>query len=317
MSGIFEYVKSIIFAKTHNKKWLRLLIAIGIVVIVVMLFKKMNRSAQAEGFDQAGNFVLKKNAEVYDDFYAHMYSDIMDCENRAEFEMETIVDMTQPSKETSVILDVGSGTGHLVEIFRKKGYRIYGVDKSPAMVDAQSIQFPKCETKCGDVVNPMEFEHNTFTHILCMGMTIYNFENKSVFFRNCYHWLMSNGYLLLHLVDPDKYDSTVLAAKPPGVDNPQKYMDTSHRVTNSTIDIGSVNYKSEYDFSSEKVTMKETFTDIATGKIRQNEQTLFMENREKILTIAKLCGFIIHAQVNMTKYNGDSHQFIYLLEKIM
>lgn len=148
-----------------------------------------------------------------------------------------------------------------------------------------------------------------------MGMTVYNFENKSGFFKNCYHWLMSNGYIILHLVDPDKYDSTVLAAKPPGIENPQKY--TAHRITDSNIDIGSINYKSEYDFSSEKVAMKETFTDAATGKIRQNEQTLFMEKREKILTIAKMCGFIIHAQVNMTDYNKDPHQFVYVLEKIM
>jgi len=317
MSGIFEYITSVVFAKTPNKKWLRLLIAIGIIVIIVMLFRKMNSVEKTEGFDQAGNFVLKQNADVYDDFYARMYDDIMDCENRAEFEMETVVDITQPSKSNSVILDIGSGTGNLVEIFRKKGYRIYGVDKSPAMIDAQTSQFPKCETKCGDVVNPMEFEHNTFTHILCMGMTIYDFENKSIFFKNCYHWLMSNGYLILHLVDPDKYDSTPIAAKPTGIETPQKYMSGDVRITNSNIDIENVNYKSEYDFSSEKVEMKETFTDIATGKIRQNQQTLYMEKREKILTIAKMCGFIIHAQMNMNEYNGDSHQFIYVLEKIM
>ena len=309
MSGIFEYVTSIIFAKTPNKKWLRLLIAIGIVVILVMLFRKMNPSIQTEGFDQSGYFALKQNDEVYDDFYARMYSDIMDCENRAEFEMKSVIDMTQPSKSNSVILDVGSGTGNLVEIFRKKGYRIYGIDKSQAMVDAQSAQFPKSETKCGNAVNPMEFEHNTFTHILCMGMTIYNFENKSLFFRNCYHWLMSNGYLILHLVDPDKYDSTVVAAKPHGVENPQKYMDSTHRITDSNVDIGNINYKSEYDFSSEKVALKETFTD--------TEQTLFMESRDKILMIAKMSGFIVHGQVTMKRYNGDAHQYIYVLEKIM
>ena len=317
MSGIFEYVKSIIFAKTPNKKWLRLLIAIGIVAVLVMLFRKTPSSEKIEGFDQAGYFTLKQNNEVYDDFYARMYSDIMDCENRAEFEMKSVIDMTQPSKSNSVILDVGSGTGNLVEIFRKKGYRIYGIDKSQAMVDAQSSQFPKCETKCGDVANPMEFEHNTFTHILCMGMTIYNFENKSIFFRNCYHWLMSNGYLILHLVDPDKYDSTVLVAKPHGIENPQKYMDSGDRITDSNIDIANINYKSEYDFSSEKAIMKETFTDTVTGKIRQNEQTLFMESRDKILMIAKMSGFIVHAQINMTRYNRDPHQYIYVLEKIM
>jgi SAM-dependent methyltransferase len=308
-------LRSIVFAKTPNKKWLRLLIAIGIIATMAILSKKMQTSS--EGFEQSGNFILKSNGEIYDGFYSKMYANIMDCENRGEFEMKTILDMTQLSKKNSVILDIGSGTGHLVEIFRKKGYRIYGVDKSPAMIDAQSSQFPKCETKCGDVVNPMEFEHNTFTHILCMGMTIYDFENKSIFFKNCYHWLMSNGYLILHLVDPDKYDSTPIAAKPTGIETPQKYMSGDVRITNSNIDIENVNYKSEYDFSSEKVEMKETFTDIATGKIRQNQQTLYMEKREKILTIAKMCGFIIHAQMNMNEYNGDSHQFIYVLEKIM
>ena len=315
MSGIFEYVISIIFAKTPNKKWLRVLIAIGIVAIVVMLFRKNTPSEKTEGFDQAGYFALKQNDEVYDDFYARMYSDIMDCENRAEFEMTTVVDITQPSKSNSVILDVGSGTGNLVEIFREKGYRIYGIDKSQSMVDAQLSQFPKSETRCGNVANPMEFEHNTFTHILCMGMTIYNFENKSVFFRNCYHWLMSNGYVILHLVDREQYDPTITAAKPYGIDTPQKYTDT--RITDSNVDIGNINYKSEYDFSSEKVAMKETFTDTASGKIRQNEQTLFMESRDKILMIAKMSGFIVHGQVNMKRYNGDPHQYIYVLEKIM
>jgi ubiquinone/menaquinone biosynthesis C-methylase UbiE len=315
MSGIFEYVKSIVLAKTPNKKWLRLLIAIGIVAVIVMLFRKTPSSEKTEGFEQAGYFALKQNDEVYDDFYARMYSDIMDCENRAEFEMTTVIDMTQPTKSNSVILDVGSGTGNLVEIFRKKGYRIYGIDKSQSMVDAQLSQFPKSETKCGNVVNPMEFEHNTFTHICCMGMTMYNFENKSMFFRNCYHWLMSNGYLILHLVDREQYDPTIIAAKPYGIDTPQKYTDA--RITDSNVDIGNVNYKSEYDFSSEKVAMKETFTDVATGKIRQNEQTLFMESRDKILMIAKMSGFIVHGQVNMTRYNGDSHQYIYVLEKIM
>jgi ubiquinone/menaquinone biosynthesis C-methylase UbiE len=315
MSGIFEYVKSIIFAKTPNKKWLRLLIAIGIVAVLVILFRKTTPSEKTEGFDQTGYFALKQNDEVYDDFYARMYSNIMDCENRADFEMKTVIDMTQPSKSNSVILDVGSGTGDLVEIFRRKGYRIYGIDKSQSMVDAQLSQFPKSETKCGNAVNPMEFEHNTFTHILCMGFTIYNFENKSMFFKNCYHWLMSNGYLILHLVDREQYDPTIIAAKPYGIESPQKYADI--RITDSNVDFGNVKYKSEYDFSSEKVTMKESFTDVATGKIRQNEQTLFMESRDKILMIAKMSGFIVHGQVNMTSYNGDPHQFNYVLEKIM
>jgi ubiquinone/menaquinone biosynthesis C-methylase UbiE len=307
---LLKYINSILFAKTSDKKWLRILIALGIIILIVMYFRKKDN----EGFEQKDNFVLKHAGEVYDDFYSKIYDDIMDCTERAKFEMATIIDATQPSKENSVFLDIGSGTGNLVEIFRKKGYRIYGVDKSPHMVNKSITQFPKCEVKCGNAENTMEFEHNTFTHILCLGFTIYNFKDKSLFFRNCYHWLMQNGYLILHLVDREKYDSTISAAKYYHSDAIAKYSTT--RITDSNVDLGNINYKSEYDFSGENVLVKETFTDL-NNKIRQNEQVLFMESHEKILTIAKMCGFIIRGQYNMKNYNNDKYQYIYVLERIM
>jgi len=310
---LVNYIKSIIFDKTPNEKWLMLLIVIGITIVIVMYFRK--QTYETEGFEQKDNFVLKQSDEVYDDFYSQVYDSIMDCDERAKYEMVTILNATQPSKENSVFLDIGSGTGNLVEIFRKKGYRIYGVDKSQSMVNASITQFPKCEIKCGNVENTMEYEHNTFSHILCLGLTIYNFKDKSLFFRNCYHWLMSNGYLVLHLVDREKYDSTIMASKQYDMESVNKYSST--RVTDSNVDFGAINYKSEYDFSKEHVVLKETFTDTTSNKVRQNEQVFFMESHQKILTIAKMCGFIIHAQVNMKPYNGDEYQYIYILEKIM
>jgi ubiquinone/menaquinone biosynthesis C-methylase UbiE len=309
---LMKYIKSFIVEKTTNEKWLMLLIVIGILILVMMFFRDEHHT---EGFEQQENFVLKQADEVYDDFYSQMYDSIMDCGERAKFEMTTILNNTQPSKENSVFLDIGSGTGNLVELFRKKGYRIYGVDKSPSMVNASITQYPKCEIKCGNVENTMEFEHNTFTHILCLGFTMYNFKDKSLFFRNCYHWLMSNGYLILHVVDREKYDSTIMASKNYDIGPLNKY--TNKRITDSNVDFDNINYKSEYDFAKEEVRFKETFTDRSNNKIRQNEQILYMESIQKILTIAKLCGFIIHGQVNMKPYNGDEYQYIYILEKIM
>lgn len=311
---LIEYIKSIFFAKTHNQKWLRLVIAIGIIIVIVMYFRD-SKWNEKEGFDQKDNFVMKQGDNIYDDFYSKMYNDIMDCSERAKFEMSTIINATHPSKENSVFLDIGSGTGNLVEIFRKKGYRIYGIDQSPFMVNTSITNYPKCEIKCGNAENTMEFEHNTFTHILCVGFTIYNFKDKSLFFRNCYHWLMANGYLVLHLVDREKYDSTIMASKQYDIESVNKY--STKRITDSNVDFDTINYKSEYDFTKESVVLKETFTDTINHKIRQNEQTLFMECREKILGIAKMSGFIIHAQFSMSKYNNDSYQYIYVLEKIM
>ena len=125
---------------------------------------------------------------------------------------------------------------------------------------------------------------------------------------------MQNGYLILHLVDREKYDSTISAAKYYDSDAIAKYSTT--RITDSNVDLGNINYKSEYDFSGENVLVKETFTDL-NNKIRQNEQVLFMESHEKILTIAKMCGFIIRGQYNMKNYNNDKYQYIYVLERIM
>ena len=53
---LIEYIKSILFAKTPNRKWLRILIAIGIIMLIVMFFQKNEK----EGFEQKDNFVLKK-----------------------------------------------------------------------------------------------------------------------------------------------------------------------------------------------------------------------------------------------------------------
>jgi len=306
---------SILFAKSPSKQWLRLLIVLAIVLLVWYYFHAPSKTAiEQEGFEQDQQFVLKRGDNAMDDFYASQYDVLMLPEKRTTYEIEKIVEMTQPSAEHSVFLDVGSKTGHLVEKFRKKGYQIYGIDKSDAMVKKSEIAFPKCEFKCGNAeTNPMEFEHNTFTHILCCGFSIYSVENKTQFFRNCYHWLMANGYLILHLVEPDKFDPITPCVKDSVLANPQDYSDT--RIITSEIDLDGIIYKSEYDFSKLPVVNKETFTDKTTQKIRQNEQYMYMENRDTILTMAKLAGFIVRGYAD--KYNGEYYQYLYVLERMM
>jgi SAM-dependent methyltransferase len=282
--------------------------------MMMVIYRKYTHTINREGFSQAEHFVLKRGDAIYDDFYANVYDKIMKPDERTDFEIEKIIEITQPSVENSVILDVGSGTGHLVDRFSRRGFRIYGVDKSAAMVKKSENNFPACEMKCGNVAaNPMEFEHNTFTHILCCGFTVYSIENKNEFFRNCNHWLMANGYLVLHLVDREQFDPIIPSAKPELIENPQKYTET--RITSSGADFDDFSYKAEYDFSKPQVLLKETFVDTSTKKIRQHEQTLYMESKESILQTAKLCGFIIHGQT--TGYNGDDHQYLYVLERIM
>lgn len=62
--------------------------------------------------------------------------------------------------------------------------------------------------------------------------------------------------------------------------------------------------------------MKEHFED-KLGNIRENENTLYMDDIETILKIAIKTGFIVHSKIDMAKYNGDENQYLYLLERAM
>ena len=318
LSAIHDFFKtlhSIIYAKTTDKMWLRLVFILAIALFFVISYNKKNTSLYQEGFDQSESFVLRENNNIYDNFYSDKYDVLMKPEERAIFEINAVIQMTNPS-ENSVFLDIGSGTGDLVNKLQSKGYSVYGIDKSPSMVEKCQQKYPESEVVCKDVSDPMTFEHNTFSHILCTGFTIYHMQDKEMFFKNSYYWLRQNGYLIIHLVDRDTYDPITPIAKPTFMDNLQKY--TPIRITKSEVDFTDYSYKSDVLFPKDdiKVIVKETFTD-NNGHVRQNENTLYMEPTDTILKIAIKHGFIVHSKIDMSKQNGDEHQYLYVLERTM
>ena len=68
----------------------------------------------------------------------------------------------------------------------------------------------------------------------------------------------------------------------------------------------------ELDDDDEKVEVKEKFTNNQTNKTREHELTLYMEDREAILNIAKVNGFEIVKIINM-KDCGYHYQYLYIL----
>jgi hypothetical protein len=186
------------------------------------------------------------------------------------------------------------------------------------MVEKCTNDFPNSEIVCKDVLDTMAFEHNTFSHILCTGFTIYEMEDKDAFFKVCYYWLMPNGYLVLHLADRDKFKSIVPAAEPSAVepDNSEKYAQA--RITKSLIQFPGFSYFADYGFPKEdtEVSLVEKFSD-SNGRIRKNERTLYMDPIDKILQIAMRRGFIVHSKTDMAKQNGDENQYLYILERAM
>jgi len=305
-------ILSLFLSKNPKKYWLNLLLILGILLIIMYFYKKQNIAPFYEGFSQDDRFVTKFDSDVYDDFYVKIYDSIMVPKKRADYEALKIIEMTEPDKK-SVFLDVGSGTGDLAYALQSKGYNVFGIDKSSAMVERANNKYPDVKVKCGDVAEPMLYESNTFTHILCMGMTIYEFNDKKEFLENSYFWLKSGGYLILNLVDKDKFDTIIPGGKPALMSNPQTY--SEKRIKDTIIDFIDFEYKATYDFNNAQVVLKETFTDGLTKNVRQNERNLIIDDKETILNAAAKIGFLAKGFTTFKDSTGDGHQYLYILER--
>ena len=296
-----------IIPEFKNKGLLHILINLFILAVFVLIFNYFSDNViSKEGFVQLEKFVLKKDGNSYDEFYAEVYDKIHSPDPKKE--LAEILKITGADKN-SAFLDVGSGTGCTLSALANSGAKCIGIDKSEAMV---TVAKEKCGPliKHGDVTEPIQFTRNQFTHILCLNQTIYEIEDKHAFFTNCRYWLRNGGALVLHLVDKNRFNTVV--GRPFLLDNPQKYV--KERITKSETDFGDFTYFAKYDIRQKGAsTFVETFTDATTKNVRQNERTLFMDTEETVLKVAQQCGFSQHGKINMASINDDEFQNIYVL----
>ena len=296
-----------IIPEFKNKGLLHILINLFILAVFVLIFKYFSDNViSKEGFVQLEKFLLKKDGNSYDEFYAQVYDKIHSPDSKKE--LAEILKITGADKN-SAFLDVGSGTGCTLLALADSGAKCIGIDKSEAMV---TVAKEKCGPliKHGDVTEPIQFTRNQFTHILCLNQTIYEIEDKHAFFTNCRYWLRNGGALVLHLVDKNRFNTVV--GRPFLLDNPQKYV--KERITKSETDFGNFTYFAKYDIRQKGAsTFVETFTDATTKNVRQNERTLFMDTEDAVLKIAQQCGFSQHGKINMASINDDEFQNIYVL----
>jgi SAM-dependent methyltransferase len=304
----------------YNQFLFELLILLAVVVLVFLFYKSLYKKKQGqEGFQQQEKFVLKENIDVYDDFYGEIYDTLMLPNERVKYEIEIIFKSLQPSQMHANMLDIGSGSGVLVNYLKEQGYRAYGLEKSKAMIDISKERY-NIDVKCTDVEESMAYDRALFTHIFCMNFTIYEIENKFKMFKNCYYWLQNNGYLIIHLADKDNFNTIIPAGKTDIIHSIQQLDDK--RITSTFIDFADFTYKSDFanDSNNNKNCMihKETFTDKATNNIRQNERMLYFDTTDEIIDMALRAGFIARGFTTME--NGpsrDKYQRIYILERLM
>jgi SAM-dependent methyltransferase len=308
-----------------------------ILILIHRYIKKTNgKDKVEESFIQEPPFIIKRNENTYDEFTSKIYDILFHPEKESVYIINSAFDLTQPSPYFTTILDIGCGTGELLNELHTRNYQnVYGLEKSKPMAYECIRKYPHLKIKMGDAsADSMLFEKNTFTQIFCVGMTIYEVKDKVAFFRNCYYWLKPNACLVLHLVDRNRFNTVVSAGNPSimmlkddatgGMGQnesvgivAEKY--ATERITNTEVDFQNFKYKTSYDFSKkDTVTFTETFLDKSSSKIRKNERELYMPNEmENILYDAQYCGFIVKGQVSYGKYNGDENQFLFILERPM
>lgn len=292
-----------------------------------------------EGFASIEKFTTKFGQDIYDDFYADVYDDIHLGHERAAHEVVSILTHTSADPNHSVILDVGPGTGHTLAALEKAGYRhLYGRDLSAAMVKRCRDRLRDAEVarqvKQGDICDPMGYDRNTFTHILCLYYTVYEMADKRAFFRNCYSWLQSGGLLVVHVVDPTEFDTIVPAGHLDALPETQQHARAANqpRIDKTVIDFGPYKYTGKYvmgatdggTVATTPVKFEEMFVDAATKNVRQHERALYMASRAEVERTATQAGFSLHGLIKVStevesglkdKCYGDEHQFLLILIK--
>jgi SAM-dependent methyltransferase len=315
-TNILKYItkplQSISSVYKKSSAWGKVLFFVILLLIVVGIFRTTKTGK--EGFEQTDKFMFKTDSDVYDDFYSDIYDQLVFNNLKDDYEVGQIVNSTKPTQE-SIILDVGSGTGHHVGLLNKKGFKAIGLDNSHSMIEKAKENYPEYDFVEGDILNAMQFQPQSFTHILCLYFTLYYIKDKAQFFNNCMNWLMPGGSLVVHIVDRKMFDPILPPANPLLMLTPQRY--AKERITSSNVNFEGFKYSANFELDDNKNSAKfvEKFKNKETGKIfRKQEHKMYMESEADILDMAKNAGFIMQGKIDLIKV-GYEYQYLFIFQK--
>jgi len=288
----------------------KILVFLALFLSVIVMFKTI--MPVKEGMVNDFKVLFKKGDAVYDDFYANIYDYLVFSSIRNDYEVGIVMNAGNPIA-SSVIADIGCGTGHQVDKLRLNNLNVIGIDKSPSMVELAKKNYPLGNFMVGDALNNGLFKMNSLTHILCLYFTIYYMKDKQLFFNNAMDWLMPGGFLIVHLVDREHFDPILPPGNPLYIVSPQKY--AKERITNTKVTFNDFVYTSNFNLDADNdiATFDEKFK-FNDGKVRKQQQVLYMEDTSAIVNMAQNSGFILQAKANMVKCGYES-QYLYVFVK--
>jgi 2-polyprenyl-3-methyl-5-hydroxy-6-metoxy-1,4-benzoquinol methylase len=277
-----------------------------------------------ESFDNNKKYEKKLDGDAYDKFYSKHYDPIHLNTVRHEFEFDKITSLSKKDKSTK-ILDVGCGTGYMVNVFNDKNYNIVGLDKSKYMISYAEKTYPKCEFITNDITENNILELNSYTHVLCLGKTIYEIKDKEAFFENCFSLLSNDGFLIINLVDREKFNPYVQNKNADTLYDPEKY---GKKVSELIVKFDKDNeYMSKYkvlNTENDNTTdsdatpyaiYNEKFSNYKSHTVRENEINLYLPITTKILNLAKSKDFKLYKKLDL-KEIGHTNEYMYVFKKL-
>jgi SAM-dependent methyltransferase len=306
-----KMVKSLTTCYNKLSNFGKILIFVALLLIVVVFFR--NLSPIKEGLVDSNKFIFKEGTAIYDDFYADIYDYLVFNQIKNDYEVGIIINNSQ-ANEKSIIADIGCGTGHHVNELSSKNLNVIGIDISPSMIEKAKSNYPKFarQFRVGDGLDGHVFQDNSLTHILCLYFTVYYMKDKMRFFNNCMNWLMPGGFLIVHLVDKYKFDPILPPGNPLYIVSPQKY--AKDRITKTRVTFNDFVYDSNFKLQENDIVLFDEKFKFNDGRIRKQEQKMYMEDLPTIVNMAQDAGFIVHAKIDMVKCAYE-YQYLYVFIK--
>jgi len=317
--------------KSFNKITLlqKVFIVLLILVFALLIVNNFdNNNSYNEGFqgenilDKNNFFEVKRDQEIYDDFYSQHYDKIFLNKTKNNFEIGKIINLDKKNKHTK-ILDIGCGTGNHVNLLKNKSYDVIGIDQSKDMINRAKLNYPNCEFIAKDFFKN-DFDYGSFSHILCLGRTIYEIKNKETFFETCHSLLNHNGLLILNLSDIKNFRPYVLEQN----DNntlfdssqygkiPQKMIIKFTKNMEFLSNYENIsNYENYDNINVPTSVFRDKFENFKTHSVRKNELNLYIYPIKDIVNLVKSCGFKFYKKFSMhhLKHSGE---YLYIFEKI-
>ena len=267
--------------------------------------------------DQNNYFEVKRDDELYDDFYSRYYDSIHLNKKKNNFEIGKIIDLEKKTNNTK-ILDVGCGTGYHVNQLTNKSYDIVGLDQSKDMIVKAQDKYPKCEFVEGNILNNNIFDYGSFSHVMCLGRTLYLIKNKAQFFENCHSLLADRGLLIVDLAERNSFKPFVSSGEKNVLYDPEKYGKPPMQLIvkfNKDLEFISdfeKNKNFEKDSELPYATFKEKFKNFNTNSVRKNELDMYILEASEIVNIAKSKGFELYKKISMSPVNyGNENLYVF------